>query len=157
MHGSCCCFFILTLDRSEIHLPCLCDHPQCSWRWRRGLIRGLCYEIALVPRRKKTKKSYHQSTSFLRSLTFGLCDMLPQCKRLTLDEYLTWIAFAVSKRKRGDEYLMRNKSKKLLSVETMWLLWGLKDGSCNLGLILETFIAGTDWFQKHALVLRFYK
>lgn len=68
--------------------------------------------------------------------SFGLCDISPHYKRLTLNEYfhkraenivknnnrvviLTWIAFAVSKRKRGDEYLMRNKSKKLLSVATM--------------------------------------
>jgi len=46
---------------------------------------------------------------------------------------------------------MRNKSKKLWRVATMWLLLGLKDGSCSLGLILETCSAGADWYQKHAM------
>lgn len=36
-----------------------------------------------VLKKKKTKKS---SVHFLRSLTFGHCDILRNCKRLTLDE-----------------------------------------------------------------------
>lgn len=59
-------FFLLTLDRSEIHSECLCDHLQCSWQWHRGLMRGLYYEIALAPEKKTEVISVHK---FLWSLT----------------------------------------------------------------------------------------
>lgn len=50
---------------------------------------------------------------------------------------LTWIAFAVLKRKSGEEYLIRNKFEKFSTAAMMWLFWGLKDGSANLGLNLK--------------------
>lgn len=54
---------------------------------------------------------------------------------------LTWIVFAVLRRKSGEEYLIRNKSEKFSTAAWMWLFWGLKDGSANLGFILEKEIA----------------
>ena len=50
--------------------------------------------------------------------------------------HITCIAFAVLKRKSGEEYLICNRFKKLSKAARMWLFWGLKEGFTNLGLIL---------------------
>ena len=56
------------------------------------------------------------------------------CARMIV---LTWIAFAVVKRKSGEEYRICNTSKKFSTAARMSCLWGLKDGSANLGFILR--------------------
>jgi len=67
-------FFLLTLDRSEIHLGCLCDHLQCSWQWHQGLMRGLCYEIALAPEEKKNRGHISPQVFEISYLICGDCE-----------------------------------------------------------------------------------